>query len=110
MKYIEMIDKLGEYPEFEQDADLWWGFYLPGYKTEFMMVGVTDEYVNLIYTPQRQETYKFSDWDGSGWLFTESEIIGLTDEILDNFINDSLSFIKTQKALYAEKQLNEDFK
>ena len=73
-----------------------------------MMVGVTDEYVNLIYTPERQETYKFSDWDGS--LFAESEILGLTDEILDNFINDRLSFIKTQKALYAEKQLKEDFK
>ena len=105
MKFTEMIDKLAEYPEFEQDGDLWWGYKLPGYKTEFSMVGFDDEGCSLIYNNENQLYFKFD----KKHLTVDTDIPQLTTEIFENFIRFKLKEIRAYKAAYIEKQIKKDF-
>ena len=105
MTYTDMIEKLGDYPEFEQDGDLWWCYKLPGYRTEFSLVGFDDEGCSLIYNNENHLYFKFDE----RYLTADTNIPQLTTEILENFINFKLKEIRAYKAAYLEKQIKRDF-
>lgn len=105
MKYSEMIDKLSDYPEFVQDNDLWWGYYLPGYKTEFSMIAFNDEGCSLIYNNENHVFFKYDE----PYLAANTDIPDLTTEIFENFIKLKLQEIRAYKAAYIEKQIKKDF-
>ena len=105
MTYTDIIEKLGDYPEFEQDGDLWWCYKLPGYRTEFSLVAFDDEGCSLIYNNENHLYFKFDE----RYLTADTNIPQLTTEILENFIKFKLKEIRAYKAAYLEKQIKKDF-
>lgn len=105
MTYLEMINKLADYPEFVQDNDLWWGYYLPGYKTEFSMIAFNDEGCSLIFNNECHLYFKYDEQ----YLTVDTDIPDLTTEVFENFIYFKLKEIRDYKAAYVEKQIKKDF-